>query len=45
MEATIILGLYWGNIGVMDKKMEATIVYLGCREYGVGYIKAQQSTN
>ena len=22
-----ILGLYWGNIGIMEKKMETTIVY------------------
>ena len=26
----IILRLYWGYIGVMEKKMETTIVYLGC---------------
>ena len=26
METTIV---YWGNIGVMEKKMKATIVYIG----------------
>ena len=26
-----ILGLYWGNIGIMEKKMETTIQGLGFR--------------
>ena len=25
----VILGFYWGNIGIMEKKMETTIVYWG----------------
>ena len=25
-----MLGLYWGNIGIMEKKMETIIVYWGC---------------
>ena len=35
METTImgyvgyILGLYWGNIGIMEKKMETTILHWG----------------
>ena len=29
MEATVILGVYRGNIGIMEKKMEATIIHLG----------------
>ena len=24
-----IIGLYWGNIGIVEKKMETTIVYKG----------------
>ena len=32
----IILGLYWGNIGIMEKKMEATIVYRGYIGFRVG---------
>ena len=24
-----ILGLYWGNMGIMEKKMETTMVYWG----------------
>ena len=27
METTIILGLYWGYIGVMEKKMETTVFF------------------
>ena len=26
MELAIMLGLYWGHMGVMDKEMETTIV-------------------
>ena len=30
METGILLGvIYWGNIGIMEKKMETTIVYCG----------------
>ena len=29
METGIILGLYWGNIGIMENQMETTIVYWG----------------
>ena len=29
METGIILGLYWGNIGIMEKKMETTMAYMG----------------
>ena len=29
METGIVLGLYWGYIGIMEKKMETTIVYWG----------------
>ena len=29
METGIILGLYWGYMGIMEKKMETTIVYWG----------------
>ena len=36
METTIIYwgnikvkGIYWGYIGIMEKKMETTIIYLG----------------
>ena len=28
MESTILLGLYWGNVGIMEKKME-TIGIIG----------------
>ena len=36
METTIIgsiglTGLYWGSIGIMEKKMETTIIGLGFR--------------
>ena len=31
METTIILGLYRGNIGIMENKMAATIQGLGFR--------------
>ena len=31
-----ILGLYWGYMGIMEKKMEATIVvYIGYRIWGI----------
>ena len=30
-EEPTILRLYWGYIGIMEKKMETTIVYLGLR--------------
>ena len=30
--------VYWGNIGIMDKKMETTIVHLlGFRLQGLGF--------
>ena len=38
MEATIVLGLYWGCMGIMEKKMETAIVlglywgYIGIME-------------
>ena len=36
METTIIyrgyIGLYWGYIGIMEKKMETTIVYIGAEQ-------------
>ena len=27
----MIMGIYWGYIGIMEKKMEATIYGFGCR--------------
>ena len=40
METTIvygvILGFNWGNIGIMEKKMETTIVYWGNIRVQVG---------
>ena len=35
METGIILGLYWGYVGIMEKKMETTIMgYIGLyRDY------------
>ena len=35
MEATI-MGLYWGNIGKMEKKMETTIEYRGLGYKAIG---------
>ena len=32
-----ILGLYWRYIGIMEKKMEATIQGLGFRIQGLGF--------
>ena len=32
------LGLYCGNIGITEEKMEATIIFGSYREYGFGYI-------
>ena len=32
----VILGLYWGNIWIMEKKMEASIAYI-YKPYANGY--------
>ena len=32
----VILGLYWGYMGIMEKKMETTILgYIGYRIWGI----------
>ena len=42
MEATMIgsigiTGLYWGSTGIMEKKIETTIIGLGFRRNGKDY--------
>ena len=32
----VIVGLYWGYIGIMEKKMETTVLGLGFRDEGFG---------